>query len=106
MSYYTHDTLLNYSHKLTSTLMYFNCTISLQLNSAHSTWFIKRAVLLAWIHAHFWTPVHCVRTTKWTAASVLLVSAVSVFITLKDSFRFNLLSVNVHVTCVLFRNCV
>lgn len=44
-----------------------------QPNNAHTTWFMKRVVHLAWTRAHTWTRVHCVRITKWTVASVLLV---------------------------------
>lgn len=45
----------------------------LQLSSAHTTWCMRRAVPLAWRPVHFQTPIHCVRTTIWMAASALLV---------------------------------
>lgn len=47
-----------------------------QPKNAHTTWFMKRVVHLAWIHAHTWTQVHSVRITKWTVASVLLVRVI------------------------------
>lgn len=47
-----------------------------QPNNAHTTWFMKRAVHLAWIRAHTWTQAQCVRITKWTVASVLPVRVI------------------------------
>lgn len=76
--------------------------MSSQLNSAHSTWFMKRAARLAWTHAHIWTLVHCVRTTKWTAASALLVSAVYMHVLFFDIKR----SFNDSYICVERRDCV
>lgn len=47
-----------------------------QPNNARSTWFMKRAVHLAWTRAHTRTQVQCVRITKWMVASVLLVRVI------------------------------
>lgn len=55
-------------------------SIPLQPNSALTTWFMKRAVHLAWTHAHTWTQVLCVRSIKWTVASVLLVRVIPFYI--------------------------
>lgn len=52
--------------------------MSSQPNSVRITWFMRRVALHAWTRAHTWTQVRCVKTTRWTAASVLQVSDVCV----------------------------
>lgn len=52
--------------------------MSSQPNNVRITWFLRRVALHAWTRAHTWTQVRCVKTTRWTAASVLQVSDVCV----------------------------
>lgn len=70
---YEYGKCQDFSPKFFYLMAYF---IPPQPNNARTTWFMKRVVHLAWIHAHTWTRVHCVRITKWTVASVLMVSVI------------------------------